>query len=243
VTPGLLVSVRSSVEALAALAGGATLIDVKEPDRGPLGRADDEVVADVVRVVAGRCPVSAALGEFADRGADIPLLGLHFVKWGLAGVRPGWQDDLRPLLMRPGSPQVVLSMYADWQCADSPAPDDVLDLACRHPGSVLLIDTCCKDFHPRLGRRPHLLDWLSVDAIDAMCRRCREAEVRLALAGSLGRAEIVALRHVSPDWFAVRGAACAGGERQGVVHTECVVSLRRILQARPAVVEDKHAHP
>ena len=36
---GLLVSVRNVEEALAALEGGASLIDVKEPSRGPLGRA------------------------------------------------------------------------------------------------------------------------------------------------------------------------------------------------------------
>ena len=40
VCPGLLVSVRSGAEAEAALAGGADLIDVKEPTRGALGRAD-----------------------------------------------------------------------------------------------------------------------------------------------------------------------------------------------------------
>ena len=62
----LLVSVRSAAEAEAALAGGAALIDVKEPARGALGRADDAVIADVVRAVAGRAPVSAALGELRD---------------------------------------------------------------------------------------------------------------------------------------------------------------------------------
>jgi len=36
-TPGLLVSVRSADEVDDALAGGADLIDVKEPSRGALG--------------------------------------------------------------------------------------------------------------------------------------------------------------------------------------------------------------
>ena len=35
----LLVSVRSAAEAEEALAGGAALIDVKEPANGPLGKA------------------------------------------------------------------------------------------------------------------------------------------------------------------------------------------------------------
>lgn len=62
----LLVSVRSAAEAEAALAGGADLIDIKEPTRGSLGRADDRVIADILRQVAGRRPVSAALGELWD---------------------------------------------------------------------------------------------------------------------------------------------------------------------------------
>ena len=43
--PALLVSVRDAAEAGNAVAGGAALIDVKEPARGALGRADDAIVA------------------------------------------------------------------------------------------------------------------------------------------------------------------------------------------------------
>jgi uncharacterized protein (UPF0264 family) len=59
----LLVSVRSPVEAEAALAGGAGIIDVKEPRNGPLGRARAEVWREVQLAVTHRVPVSVALGE------------------------------------------------------------------------------------------------------------------------------------------------------------------------------------
>jgi len=59
----LLVSVRDAAEARTAVEAGADLIDVKEPARGPLGAADVEVVERVVAEVAGRLPLSAALGE------------------------------------------------------------------------------------------------------------------------------------------------------------------------------------
>jgi len=86
-SPQLLVSVRSADEARAALAGGADLIDVKEPSRGPLGAADSEVIGDVLRAVDGRVPVSAALGEFvAWRDRPVPR-GLHYAKWGMAGQK------------------------------------------------------------------------------------------------------------------------------------------------------------
>src|SRR5260370_5526659 len=83
----LLVSVRSAEEAAAALAGGAAIIDVKEPSRGPLGRADDAVVQAVLQTVGGLRPVSAALGELPEGGMQAPpiAVSLTFVKWGLAG--------------------------------------------------------------------------------------------------------------------------------------------------------------
>src|SRR5262249_25687655 len=76
--------VRSAEEAEIALWGGAALIDVKEPMHGSLGQATPEVIAEVARRVAGRRPVSAALGELTDFRGPIPE-ALTFVKWGLSG--------------------------------------------------------------------------------------------------------------------------------------------------------------
>src|SRR4051794_22711300 len=91
----LLVSVRSAPEADAAVAGGAHLIDVKEPQRGPLGRADDAVSAEVVRAVAGRRPVSAALGELLEGYMPPDRVSLTYVKWGLAGcASAAWRERL-----------------------------------------------------------------------------------------------------------------------------------------------------
>jgi len=255
----LLVSVRSAAEAAAALAGGAAIIDVKEPELGSLGRADDSVIAQVIALVGGKRPVSAACGELLEGLPPYPGPGLSFVKWGLAGCGRGTGFLARPsdavrnsridsqLLGMDGLgspshaqdwPQLLESRrfqsrsdtvyvaYADWQCAQAPAVDDVADLACRQPGSVLLLDTCCKD-RATLGhdRRPTLLDWLEVPFVVNLCQRCRSAQVRVALAGSLGPAEIEALLPARPVWFAVRGAVCADGDRRGLIDEEKVRRL------------------
>ena len=124
----LLVSVRSAAEALAALEGGAALIDVKEPSRGSLGRADADVIRDVAAVVRKRRPVSAALGEWADDTGDIPDAELAYVKWGLAGCarRPNWRQQLTERLTKQQRPQMVLVAYADWQCAQAPSVEEAL---------------------------------------------------------------------------------------------------------------------
>jgi uncharacterized protein (UPF0264 family) len=230
---GLLVSVRSAEEAVAALAGGADLIDVKEPSRGSLGRADDATIATVVRAVAGRRPVSAAFGDlltddvFAYQGT-----GLHYGKWGLKGwgKQPvhAWQGQFRQAVSRlhQCTPlcREVLVAYADYGRAASPAPEAVCAFANELGSGALLLDTFEKDGST-------LLDWLSIPKIALFCRLSRNAGVPIALAGSLGREEITALRYLKPNWFAARGAACAGGNREGQVATRCVEELKALISA------------
>jgi (5-formylfuran-3-yl)methyl phosphate synthase len=236
--PGLLVSVRSSQEAEAAFQGGAHIIDVKEPDHGSLGRADDRVISAVIDQVAGRRPVSAALGELADGLPPCRDQRLTFVKWGLAGCgtipnpRPGdhraWQNRLDLELSQPGSPQTVIVAYADWQCAHAPEISEIVAFACQKPGNVLLIDTHCKEPETlRKDRTPTLLDWLTLNEISALCAQCHAASVRVALAGSLTIVDIERLRSAGPDWFAVRGAVCEGGKRRGTVDAD---KVRRIVK-------------
>lgn len=226
----LLVSVRSPAEALAALAGGADLIDVKEPGRGALGRADDETIAAIVRQVAGRRPVSAALGELADwrTAPGIPAARLAFVKWGLAGCSGDWagafeQASAACAARRP-APQRVVTAYADWERAQAPSVLEVSDFAVR-TGRCLLIDTFIKDGST-------LLDWLPTMRLAAIRRRCREAGVPIALAGSLQASAIAGLLELQPDWFAVRGAACRQGQRSDAIDPERVRALRTLLDSR-----------
>ena len=232
---GLLVSVRSAVEAEIALAGGAALIDVKEPARGALGRADDAVIAAVVQAVAGRRPVSAALGELADCEPAPHVSGLSFVKWGLAGsARLDWRSRLAERLRQP-EPRTVIVAYADWQCAAAPPVEEIVGFACDRPDNVLLLDTSCKDAaRLSLRRRPTLLDWLTAEEVFAICRRCRAAGVRVALAGSLGPGEIETLLPAAPDWFAVRGAVCEENERGAAIRLAKVRALATQISAAAA---------
>jgi uncharacterized protein (UPF0264 family) len=224
----LLVSVRSASEAQAALVGGAALIDVKEPTRGPLGRADDAVIVAVLQRVQGRCPVSAAFGELVEDAVPRSGTRLAYAKWGMAGCRgredlPAHLTELTAALRQtsPGCQPVAVA-YADFERADSPPPEQVADLALQSEFAVLLVDTWAKDGH-------NLLDWMTPAQLLSLRVRCRTGGLRLALAGALGPKELVSLRKVRPDWFAVRGAACRGGVRDGAVSAMAVRRLRRLL--------------
>lgn len=224
----LLVSVRGVAEAEAALAGGAALIDVKEPSRGSLGRADDATIAAILASIGPRCPVSAALGELREHAHSFPRPGLTYAKWGLAGYgdSPAWWSALAQAWKRlqqvaPRCRTVAVA-YVDWRDAQSPPFDEVCAQACESRRGAFLLDTWGKH-----GKT--LLDWLSLPEIDHMCRMCRAAGVEVALAGSLGLREIGLLTAIRPDWFAVRGAACDGGRRGSLIDAQRVRELAEFI--------------
>jgi uncharacterized protein (UPF0264 family) len=228
----LLVSVRNATEAEAALRGGAGLIDVKEPANGPLGRADDEVIADVVRAVAGRVPVSATGGEWKDRNV-CPLSawqGLTFVKLGLAGLGgTDWRGPLAAafwdnMARHDVRATLVVAAYADWELADAPRVEEVWAYSRAQPQGTFLLDTYDKN-----GGRT-LLDCLPVERLALWGRLCRAAGVRTTLSGSLGPEQIARLLPLRPDWIAVRGAACEGG-RDGVVSETKVRELAALVRS------------
>jgi uncharacterized protein (UPF0264 family) len=217
----LLVSVRSAAEAESALVGGADLIDVKEPLNGSLGRADNGVIAEVLRSIAGRRPVSAALGEWRQWDSRESLLdGLSYLKWGLSGLCDTVElvSAFRGLQARLPSYRLVTVAYADWKRAAAPAPEVLCRMACEGRWGPYLIDTWNKDGST-------LLDWLKVNEIEALVDRCHAAAIPIALAGSLGRREMQILAAVEADWLAVRGAVCVGRKRTATVDETAVRQL------------------
>lgn len=226
---GLLVSVRSAEEAEAAVAAGADLIDVKEPAKGPLGPADAEVVSAVLDTVGGRVPVSAALGEWSPNALTEAVwhleLPLTYVKWGLAGYTagPGWGEDLLDTRRQvPARTDVVLVAYADWQRAKSVPPAEVAKFAKRYRYRAFLLDTWGKD-----GKT--LLQFLKPAEVTELVAGLRAGGVKVALGGSLGPDQVKQLKPAAPDWFAVRGAVCAGGKRDAVLDPGRVKKLKEAL--------------
>ena len=219
VNPKLLVSVRSVEEAREAIEGGADLIDVKEPSRGALGAADQDVIERIIREVGGRLPVSAAMGEFVEWDYRELSKGLSFVKWGLSHLQG--LDDLWDIRLSQPTVEPVLVAYADHERAVAPAPDVLVQAAIEQRFPAFLIDTAVKDGNS-------ILDWIDLSKLGIWRVELAEAGVPLALAGSLGEREIRLLAPIQPDWFAVRGAACEGG-REGTVRASKVRRLKEII--------------
>ncbi len=236
--PGLLVSVRSAEEAITALAGGADVIDVKEPNRGSLGAADGSTISYVVRTVSGRVPVTAAMGELVDLmdmpnagGRAVLAAGVSFVKIGLARCAPlrdwrtRWQYAIDSICSSAGDDgaRPVAVAYADWHAAQSPPPRDVLFAAIELRCPALLVDTWNKS-------SGSLFDCWPIDDLRRFLAAAREQSLALVLAGSLAGDGIAAAAELRPDLIAVRTAAC-DGDRGGKVSCQRVYELKWAIAA------------
>jgi (5-formylfuran-3-yl)methyl phosphate synthase len=225
----LLVSIRNATEAEAALAGGADIIDVKEPRRGALGPADPEVWQQIRAAVRGRAVTSVALGELlTDPVVDLAAsaTGFRFAKVGLAGCHTtrGWLDRwFAAVNALPASVHPVPVAYADWPAARAPSPSIALALAAQSPARLLLVDT-----YDKAGG--NLLDVLSRETLCELLADARRSRVHVALAGSLDAAAIAELLPLAPAYVGVRGAACRGG-RRGAIETARVKSLAQLVHS------------
>ena len=226
----LLVSVRSAAETVEALEGGADIIDIKEPGDGSLGEAPLVVRKAVVEAVAGRAPVSAALGELRLRRRDWKLEhqpGITLYKMGLSGVGgEDWRallDQARAEIRRGsrGEADLVAVAYADWRLAGSPDPEEVLGHAVDSAFPFFLVDTWDK----LEGDLSTFLDW---DRIAVLSQRARLGGVRFVAAGKLGLGEFQSAAAAGVDVIAVRGAATAG-ERTARVERSAVEGLSRLI--------------
>jgi len=227
----LLVSVRNVEEAAAALAGGADWIDLKEPLAGPLGAAPLDTAREVVAMVAGRLPISAALGELLSWPAarcllDVP--GIEVVKLGLSGcaTRSDWPRLWQTAadVVQDAGKQLVAVVYADWNRAEAPSPEEVVAQAQGAQCRYLLVDT----FDKTAGS---IFDHLAGDALAAILRRAIDASLRVVVAGGLSLASLSELPHVDIELIAVRGGVCAG-KRTGRVQQQRVAEFRQTIDDR-----------
>ena len=97
----------------------------------------------------------------------------------------------------------------------APTPADVAAYACEHAAGALLLDTWQKD-------GTTLLDHLDPEAIGRIIEQCRAAEVKVALAGSLGLAQIQRLRSLGPGLVRGSKRVCQGGDRRATIQPERV---------------------
>lgn len=238
----LLVSLRSGDEVADALAGGADIIDAKEPGNGSLGAVAPTVLREIAAAVPPTVPLSVALGDLVTPDAVVeavaagcppPRRAPLYLKLGFAGessprrVRVLIAAALNAAERTVARPVIVPVAYADWSGAGSLPPEEVLTLALSAGARAFLLDTYIKE-----GRG--LFDRMDYQRVRSLAARGREAGSLVGIAGSLDLGSIERAARLA-DVVGVRGAACVGG-RSGRVDASLVRRLREVSR-RPLLAE------
>jgi dihydroneopterin aldolase len=218
---GLLASVRSAAEAVLAVAGGADIIDAKDPSAGALGRVEPSVLRAIARAVRGRRLVSATIGDLeltpsvvsaavesaARGGADIVKIGVFpgdlAASW--AALSAFTRRGLR----------LVAVLFADRE----PDLQEITTLCSKAGFYGVMIDTADKSS----GRLTTHLDHV---ALAAFVSRARSLGLVSGLAGSLRRGDIETLAPLGADYLGFRSALTLAGRSSALDPT----ALRRVRQ-------------
>jgi (5-formylfuran-3-yl)methyl phosphate synthase len=219
----MLASVRSPAEAEAVCAGGADIVDLKDPGKGALGALDIEVAADIVRSVGRRKPISAAAGPMqgapqaiADSVAAIAATGVDYVKVGIAPQSVA-ANCVRELSRQAGDTKLVGVLFAD--CA----PDfEMLGRMADNGFTGAMLDTAKKGS----GR---LLDHMDIAALDRFIDHCRKRGLMSGLAGSLEAPDVPRLLPLQPDYLGFRGSLCRGRMREAEIDAAAVRMIRELI--------------
>lgn len=232
----LLISPKNAEEAKEAIAGGADIIDVKNPDEGALGANYPWVIGEIKAVCPRNVQVSCTIGEMPDLPASISLaargaatLGVDYIKVGLGGIKtPEQAVNLLQSVRRAAKQanpnvKIVAAGYADMG-KGAINPLKIPQIAHDAGAEVAMLDTAAKN-----GKT--LLNHLTQSELKKFVDSAHGFGLQAALAGSLRKRDLPVVLGLGADVAGLRGAACTGSDRnRGTIKKELVLELVETLR-------------
>lgn len=231
----LLVGVRGKTEALAAVKGGAHIVDVEYP-AAALGTPYPLNILAVRESVPTGIPIATNIGgeqpgrsTACQAALGVALAGADIIKLGLAKMPLGEAQEFGPALLRTvkkwfPAKKCVPVLFADERLARwyiDPIVDGP-DLAAHMKADGLLVDTYDK------GIGMGLLDYYKMRHIRDFVAKCHDKGIKAWVGGSITKDELPELWAAEVDAVCVRGAACRPGSgpgRFGEISAEIVQDL------------------
>ncbi len=207
--PAFLASVTNADEAEIALAGGADIIDCKDPASGALGALSAQTVREIVERVRARLPVSATVGDLpsdpdvlTEAVAAMGATGVDVVKIGFFGESDPCAAISALGAAKSGSAQLVAVLMADRN------PDfGLLPILADAGFAGVMLDTADK----AAGR---LTSVLSVGRLTEFVRTAHDHNLFAGLAGSLRGKRHRDARGPTPGYARISRSALFGRARE-----------------------------
>jgi len=237
----LLISPMNPEEAKEAIAGGADIIDVKNPAEGALGANYPWVISSIQKITPKNLKVSCTLGEVGYFPGSVSLsaygaasLGVDYIKVGLHRIKTA--DEAVFLLQNVSraakecNPKIKVAVagYADAERIRAINPLLIPEIAHRSKVDVAMIDTLVKD-----GK--NLFDHLTLRQLKEFVDLAHSFGLEAALAGSLRRQDLARVYGLGADIVGLRGAACTNSNRvTGQIRRELVAELAGVVRQAEA---------
>jgi len=224
----MLASVMDETELDLAIDGGVDIIDLKNPQRGALGALPLVTIRQLVRATAGRCPVSATVGDLPADPLTLTNAIRQTADCGVDYVKVGFfsNDNLDECLQ-------AIAPLADRHAviavlfADRTPPLHRIDAFAAAGFRGVMLDTAGK-------RGGGLLNHLEPASLGRFVEDTRTLGMLSGLAGSLSLADIPRLLPLAPDYLGFRGALCEQHQRTAALSPNRLWAVREALLSSPA---------
>ncbi len=224
-------------EAQEAIAGGADIIDVKNPKEGALGANYPWVIKKIKESTPKNIELSCTLGDVPNLPGSISLaafgaasLGVDYVKIGLFGLKTPQEaifllqqanraaKEVNPKI------KVAAAGYADAKKIGTIDPLLIPEIAYKAQVDIAMLDTSTKD-------GSNLFDHLTCDQLKTFVATAHKLGLKAALAGSLRKQDLTSVYGLGADIVGLRGAACTNSDRNnGHITRKLVSDLVKIVK-------------
>jgi len=221
----MLASVRSLTEAKMVYAGGADIIDLKEPNDGALGAVPLLDIHHVVDDLWEKCIISATIGDLPADSAIINEKIIQTAETGVDYVKIGMFSDRHienslPNLIHCANKgiAIIAVFFADMDFD----VDHAIKTAAAARLKGVMLDTARKG-------SGSLLTHKNLMQLEFFVNRAKQNNLLTGLAGSLRTEDIPTLLKTSTDYVGFRTALCDNKQRIGSLNEKAIQAVRESI--------------
>lgn len=229
---GFLASVASVEEAKIALAGGADIIDLKNPHAGALGALPLTTIAETVEIIGNNAQTSATIGDLTTDSGNIPdavkamqATQVDFIKIGLFTEGGKLSELINSLSYEASNYKLIAVLFAD-----QPLDLNLLPQLAEAGFHGVMLDTATKQGS---GLRTNLSD----HELARFVQIAKQLGLVSGLAGQLTASDIHTLLPHNPDYLGFRSALCAQHQRTQVIDSKAILKIRRLIPYTDSLIQ------